>query len=68
MATSGDSMAGVGCPDRSACVPVEEREHHTPHRVDGEEPHAIVVAERTDTLPAGGTGEIETHFLEIGVV
>ena len=68
MATSGDSMAGVGCPDRSACVPVEEREHHTPHRVDGEEPHAIVVDERTNAFPAGGTGEIETHFLEIGVV
>ena len=61
-------MAGVGCPDRSAGVPVEEREHHTPHRVDGEKPHAIVVAKRTDTLPARGTGEIETYVLEVGVV
>jgi len=49
-------------------MPVEEREHHTPHRVDGQEPHAIVVAERADTLPAWGTGEIEAHLLEVGVI
>ena len=67
-AASGDPVVGCRGSDGPGGRLVEERQHHTRHGVDGEEPHAIVMAERTDAFPAGGTGEIEPDLPQARVI